>query len=185
MKHLLRKHIIVLFVLISASAYSQDSTKFIIGGGLSGSYDSYTYEDSDRNNESYTLGLKGMFGYKLSTNKIIGTDLEVLYSKHSIRSKVAVQVIPFFRYIFKNNMFAQVHIGANIITDHLDFNDNTTSDLLFIAGAGVGYDIKLTDNVSLQPQFRCSYVKDLDAKEYQTSDYMIVSSLTIDFVYKF
>jgi hypothetical protein len=162
-------------VLISASAYSQDSTKYIIGSGISGSYNSYKHKFHNSNRDSYTIGVKGIFGYKILKNKIVGLDLEVLNNNHEI----AIQIAPFFRYIFKNDMFTQIHIGTNISRTKYTYGKNET-DILFITGIGAGYDIKLTDNVSLQPQFKCSF-----AKDFETGYYSVTSFFSLDFVHKF
>lgn len=178
MKHLLRKHIIVLFVLISASAYSQDSTKFIIGGGIGGSYNKVTEETTYNNSTfEYTekkLALKGFFGFKISKNKILGADIGLTYEDSF--DDIAIQFHPFLRFMLKNNLFIHTSIGTDIFLSN--YSSNTLVNLQ--GGVGIGYDIKLTDNVSLQPLFKCSYITDSDLENY-----IVASSLSLDFVYKF
>ncbi|GEM_PF-6297498 len=178
MKHLLRKHIIVLFVLISASAYSQDSTKFIIGGGIGGSYNKVTEEITYNNSIfEYTeknLALKGFFGFKISKNKILGADFGLTYK--DFFDDITIQFHPFLRFMLKNNLFIHTSIGTDIFLSN--YSSNTFVNLQ--GGVGIGYDIKLTDNVSLQPLFKCSYITDSDLENYT-----VASSLSLDFVYKF
>jgi hypothetical protein len=170
------KKTIITLLLISANtflAFAQEkASSFFIGGSLG--FDFSDSKTTGLNAKITSLSTAFIAGYRISDKIATGFDFEFNMTNTNFDDNQLVDysnnseflIAPFFRYYFVADLFAQAqgnigYMNSEVKTYYVDLiSMETITDLskynyfTYGYGLGMGYDIKLKENIYLEPLVR-------------------------------
>lgn len=170
------KKIISILFIISANTFvvfAQERANTYFLGGTFG-FDFSDSKTTGLDTKTTSLSIAFITGYNITNNIATGVDFEYNITNTNFDEDQLVDysnnseflIAPFFRYYIISDLFAQtqVNIGymnSEVKTYYFDLlSMETISDIskytyfTYGYGLGIGYNIKLNENVSLEPMIR-------------------------------
>lgn len=170
------KKMIVTLLLISASvllAYSQERVNnYFIGGSLG--FDFSDSQTAELDSKTISLSTALITGYHITNNIAAGLDFEYNITNTDYEDNEVVDysdnsvflIAPFFRYYIVSGLYAQGQVNIGYMNSEVKFyfydpvSLQTTpmiSKFTYMSygySLGLGYDIKLKENIYLEPMLR-------------------------------
>jgi len=175
--------IIAAFIFVLNLPVSGQSGKFLIGGKMGFSYssddDGMSYFEESIKSKTVNLSGAPVFGYFFTKNFMAGIDFDFSIEKitadgyYEFSKSKSITLNPLVRCYFNSPFFAEARFiwgpaksEINYTENFLPFEDIKYTSRKLGFGAGIGYDIKLSEGLSLEPMIyytRYSYeIKDLE-----------------------
>jgi hypothetical protein len=189
----------VLCLLFHFTASGQPG-KFLIGGNVGFSYSSDESETSYTGGgiKSKTISFSGapVFGYFITKNFMAGLDFDFSIEKTTAEEGIfefsktrSITLNPFLRIYFNSPFFAEARFiwGPSKYTAKYDdayiLGDTEATSRKIGFGAGVGYDIKLTEGLRLEPMlYYTRYTFDARESEYKNKQDKILINLGLIYI---
>lgn len=186
----------ILFVLIFGFQTMSQDSKFLIGGTVGYGYSNIKSTNTSvsfETTEAKTLCGSPFFGYFVSKKMMIGLAIEFNFENsendldtNSDEEYSDILLSPNIRYYLNSSIFIQGQINygisnrkygttINMGTEGPVYILQDSKSTVFGLGTGIGYDIKLSDNLKLEPMIR--YVLNNYKNEDSTLDYKSTSIL--------
>jgi hypothetical protein len=160
-------YITVLSIFVCTNILAQKQPKFIIGGNAGINLFSEEY------NNTISVSISPMFGYKLTKRVIIGVELyysaAFAFRKGSFHNGFSeLNIKPFAQLYLTKNAFLQPNVGIGFYRENDYWYNNrflyAKNYTITTYGLGLGYDIYLTENFSITPilSYQHSYLNCTD-----------------------
>ena len=163
------------------SAFTQDNlNRFLVGGNVGFMYTESNVNDNllgDYKYNTLSLSISLKAGYFITERIVSGLQFEwnsikTNYEMSSIDfyNSINYLITPFFRYYIFYSLFGQGQFNAGQTMTEISLLNTSSEENYFVLGYGfgLGYDIRLSENVSLEPLL--SYISNkLNDKETDIS----------------
>lgn len=177
----------LIFYALTVISLKAQNDKFLVGGVIGTSFANDKYEsNTSSKNTDFDFSTSIVFGHFLIENLVIGSELTfntgVSKSERNLNSKTITTdwiLSPFVRY-YLSELFFQLQFNAgkstyensgSIYFDNVLEEFYSKSNHTIIGGSlGIGYNIKLSDKIFIEPQIRYS-VNRYKNKYNDRSDY--------------